>query len=69
MSAFGIVIFFISVEMTKFLVELKYGKDVYKDVELNHEDGVQAFRAKIYELTKVPPERQKGLGYEALTQF
>ena len=42
-------------------MEIKWGKEVYKNVEVDLEAPPSAFRETIQRLTKVAPERQKGL--------
>lgn len=40
-------------------VNVKWGKNAFSDVPLNTEDSPQTFKAHLFELTGVPPERQK----------
>jgi hypothetical protein len=41
------------------LVNVKWGKEVYPDVELNIDDPVEAFKIQLFNLTNVPVDRQK----------
>ena len=41
-------------------VTVKWGKEVFKDVELNSEESPEVFKAQLLALTNVPVERQKG---------
>jgi ubiquitin carboxyl-terminal hydrolase 14 len=41
------------------LIKLKWNKITYDDVQINVEDGALAFKKKVYELTRVPIDRQK----------
>merc|ERR1740117_36874 len=45
--------------MPQFKVTIKWGKEKFPDFELDTDAGVEALRAKIYALTKVPVEAQK----------
>lgn len=40
-------------------VKVKWGKEMYPDVEVNTEDEPVVFKAQIFALTGVQPERQK----------
>merc|ERR1712086_756084 len=48
-----------STSMPQFKVAIKWGKEKFPDFELDTDAGVEALRAKIYALTKVPVEAQK----------
>lgn len=41
------------------LVKVKWGKELYTDVEANTDDDPLVFKAQIFALTGVQPERQK----------
>lgn len=41
------------------LVKVKWGKELYKDVEVNTDDDPLLFKAQLFALTGVQPERQK----------
>ncbi|EGD80144.1 hypothetical protein PTSG_13270, partial [Salpingoeca rosetta] len=45
--------------MGKFTVKIKWGKEVFKDVEVDTDEDPDAFRAQLFSLTGVPPEGQK----------
>ena len=45
--------------MSEFKINLKWGKEQFKDVELNTSEPPIVFKAQIFALTNVPPERQK----------
>ncbi|XP_026740933.1 uncharacterized protein LOC113503276 isoform X2 [Trichoplusia ni] len=45
--------------MPKVSVKVKWGKEMYPDVEVNTEDEPVVFKAQIFALTGVQPERQK----------
>lgn len=45
--------------MGKFDVNIKWGKEKFKGVELNTEESTEIFKAQLFALTNVPPERQK----------
>ena len=40
-------------------VTIKHGKDLYENILLNTSESVFVFKSQLYELTKVPTERQK----------
>jgi ubiquitin carboxyl-terminal hydrolase 14 len=40
-------------------VKVKWGKELYKDVEVSYEEGPMLLKAQLYCLTGVRPERQK----------
>lgn len=42
-----------------FKVHVKWGKEQYKDIELNTTDSPQVFKAQLFALTNVQPDRQK----------
>lgn len=42
-----------------FTVKVKWGKETYPGVEVNTEDDPVLFKAQIFALTGVQPERQK----------
>lgn len=39
------------------IVNIKHGKQLYKDIELVAEEGVETFRLQVFSITNVPPER------------
>lgn len=41
------------------LVKVKWGKETYPDIELNTEEPPMLFKAQLFALTGVQPERQK----------
>eukprot|EP00887_Chlorella_sp_A99_P004167 scaffold23.g4167.t1 len=43
-------------------VEVKWGKEVFKEVELDVEQPAAVFKMQLFSLTGVPPERQKIMG-------
>jgi hypothetical protein len=43
-------------------VEVKWQKEVFKDVEVDLEQPASEFKVQLYSLTGVPPERQKVMG-------
>ena len=43
-------------------VEVKWGKEVFKDVEVDTAQPVAVFKTQLFSLTGVPPERQKIMG-------
>jgi ubiquitin carboxyl-terminal hydrolase 14 len=43
-------------------VTVKWGKQKFEDIELDTSEPVEVFRAQLYALTSVPPERQKFMG-------
>ena len=43
-------------------VEVKWGKEVFKDVEIDMEQPPSVFKTQLFSLTGVPPERQKIMG-------
>ncbi len=42
-----------------FTVKVKWGKQIFKDVELEEEESFNSFFATLYSLTMVPIEKQK----------
>lgn len=42
-----------------FTVKVKWGKNVYPDIELNTDEDPLLFKAQIFALTGVQPDRQK----------
>lgn len=42
-------------------VEIKWGNNIYKDVSIDFEEDPSDFKARLFSLTNVPPERQKCL--------
>lgn len=40
-------------------VQVKWGKNVYKDIELDINESVAVFKAQLFALTNVPVDRQK----------
>lgn len=40
-------------------MKVKWGKDTFKDVEANTDEDILVFKAQLYALTGVPPDRQK----------
>jgi len=45
--------------MPSFKIKVKWGKEVYPDVEVNTDEEPMVFKAQLYALTGVQPERQK----------
>lgn len=43
-------------------VEVKWGKEVFKDVEIDTTQPPTVFKSQLFSLTGVPPERQKIMG-------
>ena len=43
-------------------VTVKWGKQKLEGVILNQDEPVELFKAQLYALTQVPPERQKIMG-------
>lgn len=43
-------------------VNIKWGKELYKDVEVDMEQPPEMFKMQLYSLTGVPTERQKVMG-------
>lgn len=43
-------------------VEVKWQKEVFKDVEIDLDQGPAMFKMQLFSLTGVPPERQKIMG-------
>lgn len=41
------------------LVNIKWGKEKFENVELNTEEPTEVFKAQLFALSSVPPERQK----------
>jgi ubiquitin carboxyl-terminal hydrolase 14 len=48
--------------MPSVTVEVKWQKDVFKDVEVDLEQPPSVFKTQLFSLTGVPPERQKVMG-------
>lgn len=48
--------------MPQLTVTVKWGKQKFENLELNTSDAVEVFKAQLYTLTQVPPERQKIMG-------
>lgn len=42
-----------------FPVNIKWGKEKFQDVELNTDEPTDVFKAQLFALSSVPPERQK----------
>lgn len=40
-------------------VNIKHGKKIYEDIDLDTSGDVESFKALVYSITLVPPERQK----------
>lgn len=45
--------------MPTFKVNIKWGKELYKEIELNTDEPPVVFKAQLFALTGVQPERQK----------
>lgn len=45
--------------MPAFKVKVKWGKEIFKDVEVNTDEEVLLFKATLFSLSGVNPERQK----------
>ena len=45
--------------MPAFKVKVKWGKETFKDVEVNTDEEVLLFKATLFSLSGVNPERQK----------
>ena len=45
--------------MPNFKIKVKWGKEVFKDVEVNTDEEPMVFKAQLFALTGVQPERQK----------
>jgi ubiquitin carboxyl-terminal hydrolase 14 len=45
--------------MPIFKVNIKWSKELFKDIELNTDDSPLVFKAQMYALSNVKPERQK----------
>ena len=45
--------------MPSFKIKVKWGKEVYTDVEVNTDEEPMVFKAQLFALTGVQPERQK----------
>ena len=45
--------------MPAFKIKVKWGKEVYQDVEVNTDEEPIVFKAQLFALTGVQPERQK----------
>jgi hypothetical protein len=43
-------------------VMVKWGKQKFENIELDTSEPVEVFKAQLYALTSVPPERQKIMG-------
>ena len=43
-------------------VEVKWGKEVFKEVEVDLEQPPAVLKSQLFSLTGVPPERQKIMG-------
>lgn len=54
---FTIVIYIIQIILL--IVKVKWGKETYSNVEVNTDDDPVLFKAQIFALTGVQPERQK----------
>ena len=52
--------------MPKFIVSVKWGKTRFPDLELSTDESPQVFKAQLFALTSIPPERQRIL-YKAKT--
>lgn len=48
--------------MPQLTVTVKWGKQKFDNLELDTSDPVEVFKAQLYTLTQVPPERQKIMG-------
>ncbi|XP_023349063.1 ubiquitin carboxyl-terminal hydrolase 14 isoform X1 [Eurytemora carolleeae] len=48
-----------SSRMPTFKIKVKWGKEVFQDVEVNTDEEPMVFKAQLYALTGVQPERQK----------
>lgn len=46
-------------EMSKLNVSIKWGKELYNDVEVDLEQSPMMFKSQLFALTGVPPDRQK----------
>ena len=45
--------------MSSIKLQVKWGKKVFDDVDLNLEDDITTFKCQLYALTNVPIEKQK----------
>ena len=45
--------------MPNFKIKVKWGKEIFKDVEVNTDEEPMVFKAQLFALTGVQPERQK----------
>lgn len=45
--------------MSSIKVNIKWGKNLYNDIELNLEDDIATFKCQVYALTNVPIDKQK----------
>ena len=45
--------------MPSYKIKVKWGKEVYQDVEVNTDEEPMVFKAQLFALTGVQPERQK----------
>lgn len=52
----------------KVVVNVKWNKEIYKDVEVDLEEPPEAFKIQIMSLTGVPIERQKVIGKGGMLQ-
>ena len=48
-------------------VTVKWGKQKFESVEIDTSSPVELFKAQLYALTQVPPERQKIMGVKGGT--
>lgn len=55
------LLFFPYSHLTHCLVNIKWGKESFKDIEVDLQGSSDDFRAQLFSLTNVPPERQKGI--------
>ena len=45
--------------MPNYKIKVKWGKEIFQDVEVNTDEEPMVFKAQLYALTGVQPERQK----------
>lgn len=45
--------------MPEIAVTIKWQKEVWKDIKVNTDEGLEAFQAVVFKLSQVPPDRQK----------
>ena len=45
--------------MPEFKIKVKWGKEIFQDVEVNTDEEPMVFKAQLFALTGVQPERQK----------